>query len=1081
MGLAAIPGRQTVLARSPAAITGSQIPAETPPTPEGAIHFDRITMADGLPGGVVHAILQDRQGFMWFGTSNGLARYDGYEFTVYHNDPDDPASLSHDLVLALSQTRNGELWIGTGRGLDRFDPTTRTFTRYGVGYGVLALCEDELGVLWVGTTIGLTHLDPANPGPSAFFRAGDRDNPRKPSADWVNDIVRDREGQMWLGTGEGTEFSGINQGLDRYDQSSGTFIHYRNDPANPNSLSSGDVQAVFEDRQGGLWAGTLGGLSRLDRSSETFARYQHDPSDPFSLGDDHVTAILEDTAGRLWVGTAGGLEQLDRSQNRFFHYRHSRTDAQSLSSDVVLALYEDRSGVVWIGTTEGISRYDETASQFALYRNEPDSPFRLSDDAVQAVVADRRGMLWVGTRAGGLNRLDRGAGTVTVYRHDPADPASLSSDGVTALFEDRVGDMWVGTDNHWLERFDPQTESFVHYWYVTAAEPHAIAEDQAGDFWIGTANGLYRLNRTTQTAVHYRSTADPALSYNEVTAVDALRSGWLVVGTNGGGVNIWDPLKEQFHFFGHDPADPNSLSHNAVYSFYEEPDRDVRWIGTWRGLDCVDTASGTTSHYTEKDGLPGNAVIGIVADRAGMLWLTTNRGLARFDPRAETFRTFDAGDGLPAGQFELLAVSRSNDGEILLGSSDGLVAFYPDRLPENPQPPPMVITTLSLFNEVIRRDLPPGEPVELSYKENFLSFEFAALDYTAPEKNSYAYMLEGVDPGWVEAGTRRRADYPDLRPGSYVFRVKGSNNAGVWNGEGVAAAITITPPFWGTSWFRGIVLFALAGIATGGYRLRVRSIERRSRELKRQVADRTAQLSEANILLETEIAERRRTEEALAQERASAAVTAERNRLARELHDSATQSLYAVTLYADAATRLLSSGQVEPATQNLHKLRSAAKEALGEMRMVIFELRPPILAEEGLAAALAARLEAVEGRAGLKTELHVEGYDRLPPNVEEGLYGSAVEALNNTLRHAQASCVSVSLHFAAEDITLEVADDGIGFDPASAHRSGGLGLKGMAERAEHMGGTLTVESKPGTGTRVRVVLPGRSGWGEVPE
>ena len=1015
ISLVAALNRQAVLARSPENAPDARLVDGNPPT-SGTAHFDRISTADGLPDDVVYAIVQDREGFMWFGTGNGLARYDGYEFIVYQYDPDDPTSLSHPTVRAIYQTRNGDLWVGTDGGLDHLDPITRTFTHYPMSPAI-SLLEDELGILWVGTLSGLTHLDPANPAPSTFNRGSAGGGPTRLTGDMVNAIVQDQAGEIWLGTGLGS-FGWVIRGLDRFDRSSGTFVHYLYDPANPTSLSEGDVLAIFPDRQGGLWVGTSGGLNRLDRTSETFAQYQHDPSEPGSLGNDQVQAILEDTAGRLWIGTASGLDQLDRSQNRFIHYRHDRADAWSLSGDMILTIYEDRSGVVWIGTTAGISRYDETASQFGLYRNQPNSPYRLSDDVVQAVVEDRKGELWVGTATGGLNRLDLDAGTATVYRHDPADPASLSSDGVTALYEDGAGDLWVGTDNRWLERFDPRTETFVHYWYLSAGVPRVITEDRAGDLWIGTANGLYRLNRTTQTETHYRSTAEPALSSNYVTAIYEVRDGRLLVGTYGGGVSIWDPATERFSYYGHDPANPNSLSHNSVFSFYVEPEKGVGWIGTWHGLDRVEIAGGRASHYTENDGLPGNAVIGIVADSAGMLWLVTNRGLARFDPRAEAFRTYGAGEGLPAGQFQLSALFQSDDGEIFIGSSDGLVAFHPDRIPENPHPPPIAITALSLFNEVVRRDLPPDEPIELSYKQNFLSFQFVALDYTDPEKNQYAYKLEGVDADWVQAGTRRRADYPNLRPGNYVFRVKGSNNAGVWNEEGAAVRITITPPPWGTWWFRGIVLLVLVGAVVGAYRLRVQSVERRSRELERQVADRTAELSQANVLLEQEIAERQRTEEALAQERASAAVVAERNRLARELHDSATQSLYAVTLYADAATRLLSSGQMEPAAENLLKLRGTAKEALGEMRMLIFELRPPILAEQGLAAALRARLEAVEGRAGLKTELYVEGESRLPPEPEEGLYRIAVEALNNALRHAQARCISVSLWFKPEATRL---------------------------------------------------------------
>jgi signal transduction histidine kinase/ligand-binding sensor domain-containing protein len=1074
--VSAIPSRQAVLAHAPEQTAAALVAERTSPIPGNIARFDRISLADGLPDDVVYAILQDRRGFMWFGTANGLARYDGYEFTVYRSDPGDPTTLTHDAVYALLQAQNGDLWAGTGNGLDRLNVTTGAFTHYLAGWTVLALGEDEEGILWVGTTYGLTHLDPANPEPSAVYRGSAANDSKRPSGDIFNAIYQDREGETWLATGAGR---GVRMGLDRFDRQTRAFVHYQHDPGNPASLSSGDARCIGQDRQGGLWVGTDGGLNRLDMSSMAFTRYQHDPDDPFSLAADRVNAVLEDRAGRLWVGTANGLDQLDRSLNRFVHYRHDQADPQSLSGDTILTIYEDRSGVVWIGTTAGLNRYDETASQFAVYRDSPGSPYRLSDDDVLAMEEDQQGNLWIGTAAGGLNRVDRDTGAITVYRNDPADSTSLSSDGVTALFEDRAGNLWVGTDNHWLERFDPLTETFAHAWFASAGVPRAIAEDQAGNLWIGTPNGLYRLDPAANTFTHFRSTMEPALSASAVTTIHVLQDGRILVGTDGGGVNVWDPVAEQFTYFGHDPANPNSLGDNSVYSIYEEPGGNVIWVGTWQGLDRFEGRMATVTHYSEKDGLLGRVVFGIQADAAGMLWLVTNRGLSRLDPRAGSFRNYDSRDGLPVGQIRRPVVSQTRQGEMLIGSGDGLIVFYPHRFPENPYPPLIAVTALSLFNDVIRRDLQPDEPITLSYRQNFLSFEFAALDYAAPAKNQYAYRLEGVDPGWVEAGTRRRADYPNLAPGDYLFRVKGSNDAGVWNEEGIAFPITITPPLWGTWWFQALALVALIGAIFGAYAVRVRSIHARSRELERQVADRTAELSTANMLLGREIAERRRTQDALAQERTAAAVAAERNRLARELHDSATQSLYAVTLYADAAMRLLASGQVEPAAENLLKLRGTTREALGEMRMLIFELRPPILAEQGLAAALQTRLDAVEGRAGLQTEFHAEGEGPLPTAVEEGLYRIAVEALNNALRHAQARHIAVSLRIAPDATSLEVADDGIGFDPAATQKHSGLGLPGMAERAQQLEGMLTVQSKPGTGTKVTAVVPRKTEQSEV--
>jgi signal transduction histidine kinase len=358
--------------------------------------------------------------------------------------------------------------------------------------------------------------------------------------------------------------------------------------------------------------------------------------------------------------------------------------------------------------------------------------------------------------------------------------------------------------------------------------------------------------------------------------------------------------------------------------------------------------------------------------------------------------------------------------------------------------------------------MPADEHIRLPHDENFVSFEFAALDHTIPEKNQYAYIMEGLDKDWVHVGTRRYADYPDLKPGDYVFRVKGSNNDGVWNEEGAAVRVTVEPPIWGTWAFRVSVALALVLGAIGVYRQRVRSVEARSRELQTLVEERTVELQQ-------EIEQRSQVEEALRRREREQAVVAERNRLARELHDSATQSLYAVTLYADAAARQLSLGQGKSASDNLHKLRRTAKEALAEMRLLIFELRPPILEDQGLVAALQVRLEAVEGRSGLRTEFHVEGEGRLPPDVEEGLYRIAREALNNVLKHAQAHSITISLRLEPEAAVLEVADDGMGFDPGLAQDSAGMGLRSMAERAEAIGARFEIESEVGRGTNVVVV------------
>jgi signal transduction histidine kinase len=404
---------------------------------------------------------------------------------------------------------------------------------------------------------------------------------------------------------------------------------------------------------------------------------------------------------------------------------------------------------------------------------------------------------------------------------------------------------------------------------------------------------------------------------------------------------------------------------------------------------------------------------------------------------------------------------------MLFGGINGFVSFYPDQLTDNPYIPPVVLTSLQQNGKDMNTGQAPENlsRITIRWPENSFEFGFGTLSYTQPEKNQHAYWLEGFDKEWNYVGSQRFGRYTNLPGGTYTLRLKGSNNDGVWNEASLTIQVTVVPPFWDTSWFRGLVALVLLIGAGLGYRLRVKSLEARSRDLENQVSVRTAELQH-------EIDQRYKVEETLRQHEREKAITEERNRLARELHDSVTQSLYGVTLYADAATRLLDTGQVPPAVGNLQKLRDTAKSALEEMRLLIFELRPPILEQEGLVAALEARLEAVEGRVGLKTQLKLEGEVELSQDMQEGLYRIALEALNNVLKHARASCVTVSLIHVPELTELRIVDDGVGFDLTVAQKHGGLGLQGMKERTEQIGGHLTVKSQPGMGTTVLVEVKG---------
>lgn len=843
-----------------------------PLVPGTTLRFDRYGLEQGLSESAVKAIAQDSQGFVWIGTEDGLNRFDGYGFRVYRHDPEDYHSLSNNNITALATSRSGDLWIGTyGGGLEQYEHATDRFIHHRHDPNdanslsddqVLAVIVDRWGLVWVGTRGGgLNRFEPQNGRWRRYQH--DSEDPHSLSYDYVNAIHEDRSGAIWSGTPTG---------LNRLDRSSGQFTRYRKNMGDPSSLSSPAISTIYQDRAGTLWIGTVdGGLNRFDRETETFVHYRHDPEDAGSLSSDDVRSIVEDSAGVLWVGTNKGLNWLRRETGAktdgegFVLSQYDASNPHSLSSNQVRALYEDRAGGLWVGTYGGgLNRYDKQRQQFAHYRSDLHNANSLSESGVWSIYEDATGLLWIGTDGGGLNRLDRTTGEWRHYRHDPTATNSVSSDTIMSVYGDRSGALWIGTTGGGLDRMDQDTEEFHNYRYdpndpqsLSSNDIWTVYEDRQGDLWVGTAFGLNRLDRATGQFTHYYSDAgDPhSLAEDNVGAIYEDRSGTLWFGTHGG-LHRFDRQTEQFTRYQHDPSDPQSLSHDVVFVIYEDRSGAL-WLGTWGGgLNRFDRATETFRHYRVRDGLPNDVVYGILESKAspggegGYLWLSTNRGLARFDPQTETFRNYDAGDGLQSNEFSYNAYFQSGSGEMFFGGINGFNTLYPERIRDNPYVPPVVLTSLSRRGEAIDLGsaVTVAEQATFRWPDNDFEFEFAALSYYQPEKNQYAYMLEGLDEGWNYAGSRRFGGYTNLPGGIYTLRLMGSNNDGRWSEEATVLNVTVVSPFWATWWFRGLAILALAAVAFGIYRLRVRSIQARSRALETQVAHRTEELAALNAI-----------------------------------------------------------------------------------------------------------------------------------------------------------------------------------------------------------------------------------------
>jgi len=828
--------------------------------------FERLSLAEGLSQVTVNAIHQDRKGFLWIGTDDGLNRYDGYEFKIYTHDPADPDTLSDNSVKALWEDPEGMLWVGTfNGGLNKLDPATGKAIHYkhdpadphSLGHNsVTALGGLTSGEVFVSTAAGgFDLLDPIA-GRFQRFRH-DPDAPGGLPHDFIADGEELPNGKVWLATA---------RGLSLFDPTSGTFRNFFHETGAPASLANDRVFDVLLEEDGALWAATFSGLTRFDADGG-FASFR--PVAGID-GANILTALYRDAAGRLWAGGVGGLIhrvnpddgsfqryrtdlasqafanpitafsedqegalwalwtgvgllRYDAEADRWTPHRHDPEDPTSIASPTVTSMFVDRSGTLWAGFGDaGLVKYDPSRLKFASYRTHETKPDAMGGVGARCFLVDSRGDYWVGTQFAGLYQWLRPENRFQPFRNDPGEPASLIADDVRVLFEDSQARFWVGVFGG-LCLFDRDTGRFQRY---SLRDPYpnafgvnqlrAIVEDGAGILWLATHAGLVRFDPEKEDFQRFQH--DPAqpnsVSHNVVSSLLIDAQGRFWAGTFGGGLVLFDPATETFRAFRRSADDPNSLSHDSVNCVFEDRDGAL-WVGAWGGgLNRFDPETGRFERFTTRNGLPNNVVYGILQDDEGALWLSTNRGLCRFDPQTGAVRTFGLDDGLQSLEFNTGAYYRAPDGEMMFGGVAGFNAFYPEKtIRQDSAPPPVVITAFRKQDQLAAADIAEDRRFELSYRENRFSFEFVALDFGNASMNRYAYRMEGVDDGWIDAGARRYASYANLAPGSYRFQVRAANHDGVWNQDGVSIDIDIAPPFWQTWPFRLFQALCLAAAA----------------------------------------------------------------------------------------------------------------------------------------------------------------------------------------------------------------------------------------------------------------------------
>ncbi len=833
------------------------------------IKFEHIGVAEGISQINITCIFQDSRGFMWFGTRDGLNRYDGYNFTIYRYDPKNNNTISNNFIQDITEDKSGNIWIATQvGGINKLDVRKEQVTR---------------------------------------FLHNDRD-PNSISSNAVNKIVLDKEDNLWIATQNG--------GLNYYNTKKNYFKHYLHSGSDLKSVGDNSITALLEDSKHQLWVGTnTNGLDFFDKKTQTFTKFLHNDSNPSTISGNGITNIFEDAEHRIWIGTQEkGLNLFDEKSRTFRRFLHDKNDPESLIGNNILSINQDSNGSLWVSAENGgISILNKGASHFDNYAHDDIDNNSLSGNSIYAICKDKLGNMWLGAFSAGINLFKKSTENFVHYRHNTS-ANSLSNNFVLDLAEDAAGNIWVGTDGGGINKFDPQKGTFTALKQQKNGKGIAgdyvidIAEDSNRNLWIGTwANGVSVLDEATNKITNYKhNLADPnSLSGNNIYSIIHTRDKKTWIGTYNDGLNVYESKTKTFKSFQFDANNPKSLSSNRIYALLEDRhnnlwvatydagidllDRKTNtfthfqhdaktnsisnnsvtdlfedhkgniWISTFSGLNLFDTQTRKFKVFSKTDGLPSDLIYAVREDNKGKMWISTNSGISMYNPDSNKFENFTTEDGLQASEFKAHSALKSRSGILYFGGVNGFNAFDPEKTTKKNGFSPVVITSFQLFNKPLaiaknsadpsplKQNISYTRSITLSHNQSFISLEYAALDYASADKKEYAYKLEGFEKDWNYVGRRTMASYTNLAPGNYTFKIKYKNSAGLWSPATSGLQIIVLPPFWATWWFRLIALGVIVSAAYTWYKSRIRFIEGQKALLEKQVIERTTEVNKQAI------------------------------------------------------------------------------------------------------------------------------------------------------------------------------------------------------------------------------------------
>ena len=1022
---------------------------------QGFIHDQRLSIKDGLSQNLIYCIYQDQMGYIWFGTKDGLNKYDGYEFEVYRHQPGNKWSLSNNNVRAIAEDKSGNLWIGTfGGGLDQFNPVTQRFSVYLSIPGDsatlssntitgLALEQNRRDmVLWISTTHGFNRFNIKTGINERFYP--EHFYPGKGDVNYVRTIACDNRGNVWMGI--------LNDGLYRFNYEKKQLSKVKSE----NPAEDLVITTIAVNTDGIVYAGTLDGIYYYSEETRSLIKL------PGRKKDFLVIKSLMAGKGKLYFSnyiTPGLLFEYDLKKDSVSVFDNISQLFSGTRSGRIISLLKDFSGNMWIGTNGfGIVKKNFRAFQFENYLFASGNKNKLSFSSVTTFYEDENKNIWIGGY-GGLDKLNSKTGIVAAAKfinkankkENPL-PSLAAFTIVRAPYEKNV--LWISDKSSGIIAYNT-----LNYTYKRIYGSDTISDfsfygkivydmkyDKAGNLWLATNKGLDEFVLASGKYKHYfYFDKEKGFLPAAITAlfVDFPKGIW--IGTSASGLTLFNPFSGKSKRYLYTPGDPNCISSNSIKCITKDKKGNL-WIGTnGGGLNKFDPDTNKFTWFTSQNGLPNDVIYGILEDNPGNLWLSTNNGLSKFNPKQRSFKNYDYNDGLQSNEFNTGAYFKASNGKLFFGGIKGVTSFLPEKLKNSTYNPQVVMTQFLLFNKpvALSRFLNDEGAIMLNYKDNVFAFRFASLDYTNSVKNKYAYRLKGFQDEWVYTDANQRiATFTNIDPGTYLFQVKGTNSDGMWSQKEFSIPVVIVPPFWKTLWFKIVLVLLMVSLLYNFYRRRINHLEAQ----KKQKEKFTEQLLESQEI--------------------------EQTRIAKELHDAVGQDLLIIK---NLSTLALQNNIKEQSDQLLSDISEKSQNTIDEIRQISRNLRPYLIDRLGLTRAIGAMIEDLDKTVPTVFHFHSDDIDHcFQAKGEIHIYRIVQECVNNIIKHSKAGEAVITLLLQDNFLAITIKDDGIGMgesDEKLFDRKFGFGLSGIAERVRILNGNFDIKSSTGDGTNIFIKIP----------